>query len=194
MGGRGRKWLWCFRSWNSKICCSQEWIEKMSWFFACWCKLKGGYGQKWARSWHSKIKCISQMIWWIEQIDWMIFECWHFWFEPVIYTVFLTFKCWESTAIVFVKNDVLFLTLTRKVLKVGVPKCEIFCFLSNAINKKLWEMSYQTLQFQNFAIPPTWLLHHTTSKYCYSYYAFVTLQFKNFTNPLNTIIWICNLN
>ena len=39
----------------------------------------GGYAQKWSRplkSWDSKIRCISKMIWWIEQIDWMAFACW----------------------------------------------------------------------------------------------------------------------
>ena len=34
LGGCGQKWAWCFRLWNSEICCiSREWIDKMIWFF-----------------------------------------------------------------------------------------------------------------------------------------------------------------
>ena len=41
LGGCGQKWTWPFRSWNSEICCiSKELIDKMSWFFACWYKVR----------------------------------------------------------------------------------------------------------------------------------------------------------
>ena len=34
LAGCGQKWVWPFRSWNSKICCiSREWIDEMSWLF-----------------------------------------------------------------------------------------------------------------------------------------------------------------
>ena len=48
------------------VCVCQEWIDEMSWFFACWYKLLGGYAQKSGRpfrSWDYKIRCISQIIW-----------------------------------------------------------------------------------------------------------------------------------
>ena len=73
-----------------------------------------GYSQKWTRpfrSWDSKIRCISQMIWWIKKIDWMIFV-WansdnnNFWFD---HQSALSLKfCWVFITAVLVEN-VLFL-------------------------------------------------------------------------------------
>ena len=39
---------------------------------------------------------------------------------------------------------------------------------------------YQTLKFQSFAFPFTWLSHHTTSNYFYICYDFFTTLFKIF--------------
>ena len=59
---------------------SQDWIDKMSWFFACWCKFRKArryFNSYWVdivkNGWdlldHGTLKLgVSQMIWWIEQI------------------------------------------------------------------------------------------------------------------------------
>ena len=45
--------------------------------------------------------------------------------------------------------------------------------------------SYLTPQFQNFAIPPIWLSHSTTQRYCYPCLAFSVRNFK-----LLSICWL----
>ena len=74
-----------------------------------------------------------------------------------------------------------------------------FCFLSNRIFKKLWEMTKNLAPHpawlsnptvSKFVIPSTWLWQHTTSKYCYPCYGFLSFQFENFTNPLHGIFGI----
>ena len=71
-----------------KSAVSQELIDELGWYFACWYKclktkscfnnycvgaVKNGWGLK-DRGTLKPGK--SQMIWWIEQIDWMVSACW----------------------------------------------------------------------------------------------------------------------
>ena len=50
----------------------------------------------------------------------------------------------------------------------------------------------QTLQFQNFVIPSTWLSHQTTSKYCYPCYSFLTQKFQILPTLYMEFFWIGN--
>ena len=111
--------------------------------------------------------------------------------------------CWVSTAAVLVKNDVLFLVPTGRVLKLGFTECffkkslikcgKIVSCQKNTANDQKPRCSFcmanEPPQFQNFGIPPIWSSLSTTWKYCYPYYCFLTPQFQTFTNPLILIFW-----
>ena len=72
---------------------SREWMNEMSWFFSCWYKFRkvksyfNNYWEVMVKNVQGLIdhgtleSCISQMIWWIGQIDWMICACWYWWKE-----------------------------------------------------------------------------------------------------------------
>ena len=53
---------------------------------------------------------------------------------------------------------------------------------------------YRTQQFQKFSIPPTWLSYVTASKYCYSWYGFLTHIFKTLPTFHMEFFWIGNPN
>ena len=71
-----------------KSAVSQELIDELGWYFACWYKcLKtkscfnnycvGAVKNGWGLKDRGTLKLgKSQMIWWIELIDWMVFACW----------------------------------------------------------------------------------------------------------------------
>ena len=71
-----------------KSAVSQELIGELGWYFACWYKcLKtkrcfnnycvGADKNGWGLKDRGTLKLgKSQMIWWIELIDWMVFACW----------------------------------------------------------------------------------------------------------------------
>ena len=40
MGGCGQKWAWPFSHWILNSAVSQEWVDELSWFFACWYKFR----------------------------------------------------------------------------------------------------------------------------------------------------------
>ena len=81
-------------------------------------------------------------------------------------------------------------------------KCEKFVSCLMQHSKKYWKWpetyklilhSYWTLQFQNFAIPLTWLTSHsTTQRYCYPCFKFSLHNFKTFTNLLIGIFGVSN--
>ena len=89
-----------------------------------------------------------------------------------IYSVSLTIKCLGSTKVVLVKNDVLLLVPTRKILELVFPKYLLlkldevwkFCFISNAILKRLREMT------RNLCTHPAWLSNPTISRFCHPPY------------------------
>ena len=76
------------------------------------------------RFWDSKIRCISQMICWIEQIDWMILHADSDWMifglTPDLLGIFDIY--WMSIEVLLVRN-VLLLVPTGKTLEVGFPNC-----------------------------------------------------------------------
>ena len=85
-----KKWHILLGHGTIKSAVFQEWIDKTRWFLACWYKIRkaesccnnywvGIVKSRWVLVDHGtlKIRYISQMIWWIAQIDWMIFACWY---------------------------------------------------------------------------------------------------------------------
>ena len=128
----------------------------------------------------SKIKCISQMIWWIELIDWMI------WLHAdsrwiifgLITNILSIFEiCLVSTTVVLVlrmtscfycpkEENFAFLNVFNKsLIKCGkVVSCPVQYSKNTENDHKLVLIlhSYWTPQFQNFVIP------------CYPCYCFLT--------------------
>ena len=81
-------------------------------------------------------------------------------------------------------------------------KCEniVSCLMQNSKKYGKWPEAYVLIlhsywspQFRNFAIPPIWLSHSTTWKYCSPCYCFLTPQFRTFMNLLIGIFWVSNL-
>ena len=110
--------------------------------------------------------------------------------------------CWVSMAVVLVKNNVLFLVLTGKLLGLGFPndfnKSSMKCgkivsylmqYLKNMGNDQKPKCSscivIEHHNFKIFIISPTWLSRSTTywKNPCNPCYCFLTPQYQNFTNP-----------
>lgn len=79
-GGGGQKWIWLFSSLDSNIC----YISRTTWWneviFVCWYKFrkpKSYYNNCWVGMGENVWglidlgALISQIIWWIEQIEWL---------------------------------------------------------------------------------------------------------------------------
>ena len=81
--------------------------------------------------------------------------------------------CWVSTAVVLVKNDVLFVVPTGKVLELGFPECFLIRAWLSVDGffpfKKIWETT------KNLGTHPAWLLNPTISKFWHSSYMVITL-------------------
>ena len=93
-----------------RLTVSQEWINGMNWYFACWCKFrkaKSYFNDFWVgmvRNGHSNL--VHETLKSAVSKEWLyefsgFFSCWlwgsNFWLES--YFIFLTFKC-QSTAVV----------------------------------------------------------------------------------------------
>ena len=79
---------------------------------------------------------------------------------------------WVSTAVVLVKNDVLFLVPTGKVLELGFLICNLMKAWLSVERllpvKRIWEMT------KNLGAHPAWLLNPTISKFWHSSYMVIT--------------------
>ena len=110
--------------------------------------------------------------------------------------------CWVSTAVVLVKNDVLFVVPTGKVLELGFPECYLIKAWLSVERlfpfEKIWEMT------KNLGAHPAWLLNPTISKFWNSSYMVITLHdlkvllsllllshpaISNFYQPVNLDFW-----
>ena len=158
----------------------------------------GGYAQKWVRPFRSYGTLISDALTndLMNQADWLNDFC-----TGLTTSLLCIFDiCWVSTTVALVKNDVLFLVPTRKVLELGFLECFLIkaCLSVERLFpvKKIWELT------KNLGAHPAWLLNPTIPKFWHSSYMVVTLhnlkilvslllfltsQFQTFTNPL---IWI----
>ena len=109
--------------------------------------------------------------------------------------------CWVSTAVVIVKNDVMLLVFTRKVLELGF----FTCFFNKSLIKCekfiscLMQQSKDTENEQKPRCSSCIAIEPTISKFCYSSYLLITLHnletflsllllshstIETFTNPL----------
>ena len=107
-----------FCNWKKRYCncfCVLLWCKIIGWV----CSkmdlldqgtLKSGVSHKWFDE-------LSRLIEWFLYAD----SDWITWFDH--YSALCPWHFWVSTAVVLVKNDVLFLVPTGKVLELGFPKC-----------------------------------------------------------------------
>ena len=144
------------------------------------------------------------MIWLIKQIDSTIFGL-------TINSLCIFDTCWMSTAVVLVNyvafsahRKISFRTwLFQMFFNKSLINWEKFVSCLMQYSKKYWKWpetyviihhSYSTPQFQNFVIPPIWLLSQSiTQKILLSLHCFLTPQFQtSFTNLLIEIFGVSN--
>ena len=132
----------------------------------------GGYAQKWVRPFRSyeTLKSGASHKWFDESsrlIEWFLHGDSDWIIFGLTTSLLCIFDiCWVSTAVVLVKNDVLFLVPTGKVLELGVPKCFLIKAWLSVKRflplEKIWEMT------RNITAHPEWLLNPTISKFLHS--------------------------
>ena len=118
---------------------------------------------------------------WFDELSWLIewfLHCDSDWIIFVLTTSLLCIFdiCWVSTAVVLVKNDVLFLVPTGKVLlELGFPNCFLIRAWWLSVERlfpveKIWEMT------KNLGAHPAWLWNPRISKSWHSSYMVITLH------------------
>ena len=141
-----------------------------------------GYAQKWVRPFRSNgtLQSVTLTNDLMNLADWSNDFCTGF--TTSLLCVFDI--CWVSTAVVRVKNDVLFLMPTGKVLKLGFPECFLIkAWLSverlfPVKKKKIMEMT------KNLGARPAWLLNPHNFKICASLlYGHHSPQLENIAIP-----------
>ena len=132
----------------------------------------GGYAQKWLRPFRSygtlRRGALTNDL--MNQADWL-----NDFFTGLTTSLLCIFDiCWVATVVVLVKNDVLFVLRTGKVLRLGFLKCflmkawlsveRLFPF------EKIWETT------KNLGAHPVWLLNPTILRLWHSSYMVITLH------------------
>ena len=132
----------------------------------------GGYVQKWVRTFRSygtlKSGALTNDL--MNRADWLNDFC-----TALTISLLCIFDiCWVFTAVVLVKNDVLFVVSTRKVLELGFPE---FVLIKAWLSverlfpvEKIWDMT------KNVGAHPGWLLNLAISKFWHSSYMVITLH------------------
>ena len=90
--------------------------------------------------------------------------------------------CWVSTAVVLVKNDVLFLVPTGRVLKLGFP--EFFLIKAWLSVERLFPVKRIREMTKNLGAHPAWLLNpHNSKILAFLLYGHHSPQFENIAIP-----------